>query len=401
MSDSFAFAALPPLTLYIHIPWCQRKCPYCDFNSHENTTQISEQAYVDALIADLEQDLPSVWGRRISSIFIGGGTPSLFSPESFDKLLCAVRARLAVSPEAEITLEANPGSSEAQKFRDFRALGINRLSIGVQSFNDDMLHALGRIHGRREAIRAAEAAHAAGFDNFNLDLMFALPQQKIGQALDDVNTAIALEPTHISYYQLTLEPNTLFHKQPPALPTDDDAWQMQELGQELLAVRGFQQYEVSAYAQPGRQCLHNVNYWQFGDYLGIGAGAHAKISDAGQQNITRACKSRQPRDYVNGLMGDPCDPSRFETKRSIGGASLLSPQDAVWEFMINALRLTEGFPCGLFTDHTGLPVSVLERPLMLAQERGLLVCNGQTIQPTTLGKQFLNDLVQIFMPEAM
>ena len=385
----FNFSTLPALALYIHIPWCTRKCPYCDFNSHEKKDELPEAAYVKALIADLEHDLPRVWGRRVSSIFIGGGTPSLFSPEALDILLSAVRARVTVLPDAEITLEANPGSSEAQKFRDFRAAGINRLSIGVQSFSDDRLQDIGRIHGRREAIRAAEAAHAAGFDNFNLDIMFALPNQRTEQALADINTAIALEPTHISLYQLTLEPNTLFYNSPPVLPDDDVAWTMQEQCQASLAERGYQQYEISAYAKAGRQCRHNLNYWQFGDYLGIGAGAHAKISAAQPQEIRRLWKVKQPRDYME----------KTDSGQHIGGEKLLAPDDAVLEFMLNALRLNEGFQEKLFTTHTGLEFAVIEKPLKEAEERGLIERKDSTVCTTPTGQRFLNDLLELFMPE--
>lgn len=299
----FQLTTLPPLSVYVHIPWCVRKCPYCDFNSHEMKGRepkdaLPEGAYVDALLRDLEQDLPRVWGRRVVSVFIGGGTPSLFSAEAIDSLLSGLRARLAINANAEITLEANPGTAEQARFSEYRAAGVNRLSIGVQSFDDDLLQGLGRIHGRREAIAAAEMAHAAGFDNFNLDLMFALPQQTPAQASEDVATAISLEPTHISYYQLTLEPNTLFHVQPPVLPDEELAWQIQQAGQYQLAQAAYGQYEVSAYAKPERQCSHNLNYWQFGDYLGLGAGAHSKISDAAQQSITRLAKQRHPQAYL-------------------------------------------------------------------------------------------------------
>ncbi len=405
----FDFSLLPPLSLYIHIPWCIRKCPYCDFNSHEKSDELPEKAYIDALIHDLEHDLPLVWGRRITSIFIGGGTPSLFSPETIDRLLCAVRARLTINPDAEITLEANPGSSEVQKFQEFRGAGINRLSIGVQSFNDSLLRGLGRIHGRREAITAAEAAHAAGFDNFNLDLMFALPEQRVEQAVNDVNTAIALEPMHISLYQLTLEPNTLFYYQPPALPEDEEAWQMQEDCQASLATSGFHQYEVSAYAKMNKQCSHNLNYWQFGDYLGIGAGAHAKVTNAQQQSITRLWKIKQPRAYMDNVRAESWNEAsiRLDTDaasvpgaefKHIGGANLLSPEDAVLEFMMNALRLNAGFSAELFIAHTGLPLFTIEEAVRKAEERGLLQRYGQTIQPTLTGKRFLNDLLQLFMP---
>lgn len=384
----FNFTALPPLSLYIHLPWCARKCPYCDFNSHEKKDALPEREYVQALIHDLEQDLPRVWGRRVTSIFIGGGTPSLFSPDAIDRLLCGIRARLTVNPDAEITLEANPGSSEMQKFHEFRGAGINRLSIGVQSFNDDLLSSVGRIHGRREAIVAAEAAHAAGFDNFNLDLMFGLPGQRISQAIADVNTAIALEPTHISLYQLTIEPNTLFHHQPPVLPTDDESWQMQEQCQEMLADGGFSQYEVSAYAKAGRQCRHNLNYWQFGDYLGIGAGGHGKITDGSQQGITRISKQKQPQTYLDSAGSPAC----------IGEETALSPDDAAFEFMLNALRLSEGFATPLFTERTGLPLSHIEKPLNQAEQRGLIECDAQEIRPTELGKLYLNNLTEFFLP---
>ncbi len=382
----FHFTTLPPLSLYIHLPWCARKCPYCDFNSHEG--EVQERAYVDALVNDLEQDLPRIWGRPVVSVFIGGGTPSLFSPEALDRLLCAVRARPRLSPQAEITLEANPGSSEYEKFREFRALGINRLSIGVQSFDDDSLKRLGRIHGRSEALRAAEAAHEAGFESFNLDLMFGLPEQTLKQAESDIATALALEPAHLSYYQLTLEPNTLFHHQPPQLPEEDVIAAMQERAQERMAERGFQHYEVSAYARKDAQCKHNLNYWQFGDYLGIGAGAHGKITDAQQQAITRLWKLKQPRDYIE----------KAETPERIGEESLLTPADVAFEFMLNALRLTEGFTSNLFTEHTGLPLSVIDQPLKQAEERGLIERNAQGVRPTAQGQLYLNDLTALFLP---
>ncbi|MDO9371900.1 MAG: radical SAM family heme chaperone HemW [Gammaproteobacteria bacterium] len=385
----FRFTTLPPLSLYIHLPWCARKCPYCDFNSHEG--EVQERAYVDALVNDLEQDLPRIWGRPVVSVFIGGGTPSLFSPEALDRLLCAVRARLRLIPQAEITLEANPGSSEYEKFREFRALGINRLSIGVQSFDDDSLQRLGRIHGRSEALRAAEAAHDAGFESFNLDLMFGLPEQTLKQAESDIATALALEPAHLSYYQLTLEPNTLFHHQPPQLPEEDVIAAMQERAQERMAERGFQHYEVSAYAREGAQCKHNLNYWQFGDYLGVGAGAHGKITDAQQQTITRLWKLKQPRDYMD----------KSEMPERIGEESLLTPADAAFEFMLNALRLTEGFTSSLFTEHTGLPLSFIEWPLKQAEERGLIERNAQGMRPTAQGQRYLNDLTALFLPPSM
>lgn len=383
----FKFSALPPLTLYIHLPWCVRKCPYCDFNSHENRGAIPEAAYIDALIADVEQDLPRIWGRRVSDIFFGGGTPSLFSSEAIDRLLSALRARLIIDPRAEITLEANPGVSELQKFRAFREAGINRLSIGIQSFNSAMLQRLGRIHDGAEARAAVEAAYKAGFDNINLDLMFALPGQSIEQALEDVRSVIALEPAHISLYQLTIEPNTLFHHQPPVLPDDDVAWEMQERCQAELATHGYSQYEISAYARPRRRCRHNLNYWRFGDYLGIGAGAHAKISTA--EGITRLWKLKQPYAYLQSAGSEKC----------VGKETALSAADAVLEFMMNALRLTEGFSPELFSSHTGLPVSVIKSPLLEAERRGLVaVGHDEVIRPTQMGLRFLNDLLQLFMP---
>jgi len=292
----FQFTALPPLSLYIHFPWCVRKCPYCDFNSHAVRGDLPEDQYIDALLADLESDLPRVWGRPVRSVFLGGGTPSLFSPEAIERLLAGVRARVTLVPEAEVTLEANPGTVETERFRGYRAAGVNRLSIGIQSFQPEQLQKLGRIHGRDEALAAAQAARAAGFDNFNLDLMFGLPQQTLDEALADLRTALALNPTHLSLYQLTLEPNTLFHAQPPELPDEDVLAAMQEALQAELADAGFTQYEVSAYARAGRRCRHNLNYWQFGDYLGIGAGAHAKITDA--DGITRLWKVKQPRNFL-------------------------------------------------------------------------------------------------------
>ncbi|MCL4316420.1 MAG: radical SAM family heme chaperone HemW [Gammaproteobacteria bacterium] len=396
MSPQFKFAALPPLSLYIHLPWCERKCPYCDFNSHEKRvdpsttlrTSLDERRYVRALITDLDQDLPRIWGRPVVSVFIGGGTPSLFSPEALDELFSALRARLAIRPDAEVTLEANPGSSEYVKFKEFRAIGINRLSIGVQSFNDASLKRLGRIHGRKEALRAAECAHEAGFDNFNLDLMYGLPEQSLKDALEDLHTAFALEPRHLSHYQLTLEPNTLFHQHPPPLPDDDLIGDMQTRCQAELAGHGYENYEVSAYAQKGARCKHNLNYWQFGDYLGIGAGAHGKITGAQQQTITRLWKLKQPHDYMD----------KSETPARIGGENTLTPADAAFEFMLNALRLTEGVPLRLFTEHTGLPLSFIEQSLKYAEQRGLVEWNVQGIRPTEQGQRYLNDLTELFLP---
>lgn len=383
----FQFIALPPLSLYAHFPWCVRKCPYCDFNSHERRAEIPEAAYIDALLADLESDLPRVWGRPLRSIFLGGGTPSLFSPEAIDAFLAGVRARLSLAPDAEITLEANPGTVETERFRGYRAAGVNRLSIGIQSFNPAHLQILGRIHGRDEALHAGQAALDAGFDNFNLDLMFGLPQQAPEQALADVRTAIALHPTHLSLYQLTLEPNTLFHAQPPSLPDEDVIAAMQDSLQAELAAAGLEQYEISAYARPGQRCRHNLNYWQFGDYLGIGAGAHAKITDA--TGITRLWKLKHPQDYLK----------KSGTAAAIGDERRLSVPDVPFEFMLNALRLVSGFEIELFTTRTGLPLSSLEGALAHAKARRLIEAHGDAIRPTALGLRFLNDLTALFLPD--
>ena len=384
-----SFHAPLPLSLYVHFPWCVRKCPYCDFNSHEVPGSFPEAAYIDALLADLQQELPAVWGRPIRTIFIGGGTPSLMSPEGLERLLSQLRALLGLAAGIEITLEANPGTVEQQRFIDYRAAGINRLSIGIQSFDADKLTRLGRIHSRDEAIRAAEAAHATGFDNFNLDLMFGLPGQSNEQALADVEQAIALAPSHISYYQLTIEPNTAFAHQPPVVPEDDALWAIQCRGQETLAAAGYVQYEVSAYAREGSRCQHNLNYWRFGDYLGIGPGAHGKITHTGEGRVERTWKQRHPQKYL-------------ETARDravIAGHRVLSREDLTLEFMMNALRLTQGFDSRLFQDHTGLPLSVLSRPLERAVEMGLLEWQTQRIIPTERGRSYLNELLQLFMTE--
>ena len=378
------FASLPPLSLYVHIPWCVRKCPYCDFNSHEAREKIPEEKYIDALLRDLEQDLPRAWGRPVYSIFIGGGTPSLFSPEAIDRLLSGIRARLPLDQNIEVTLEANPGTVDFDHFKGFRAAGINRLSIGIQSFDEEKLKALGRIHGREEAQRAAEAARAAGFDNFNLDLMFGLPDQSVDQALADVRTAIDLKPSHLSVYQLTIEPNTLFHAKPPTLPDDDITWDMQNRLQAELAAAGYLQYEVSAYAKAGHECRHNLNYWQFGDYLGIGAGAHAKITDA--RSITRLWKVKQPNEYLN-TAGTP---------QNIGGENKLSREHTVTEFMMNALRLNRGFPSRLFAERTGMPISAVSKSLEEAERKGLIVWNTETLGPTQTGLRYLNNLIELF-----
>ncbi len=383
------FTAPLPLSLYIHFPWCVRKCPYCDFNSHEVRGELPEAAYIDALLADLQQDLPLVWGRPIESVFIGGGTPSLISAEGLERLLSSLRALLGLTPFCEITLEANPGTVEQGRFAEYRAAGINRLSIGVQSFDDVKLEALGRIHRRDEALRAAEVAHAAGLENFNLDLMFGLPGQDEAQAEADLRQAIALSPAHISWYQLTVEPNTAFAHQPPLLPDDDLLWSMQQHGQETLAAAGYGQYEVSAYAREGQRCRHNLNYWRFGDYLGIGPGAHAKITHPAENRVERLWKQRQPQAWLE----------QAATLAVIAGRRDLNRGDLALEFMMNALRLVEGFASGLFQEHTGLPITVLEESLREAQRRGLLDWQLQHIVPTERGRNHLNELLQLFMPE--
>lgn len=377
--------ALPPLSAYVHIPWCVRKCPYCDFNSHAAGTELPEAAYVNALLADLRTDLPLAQGRRLESVFFGGGTPSLFSPRALGRILEALEQHLGFADNVEITLEANPGTFEQAKFRDYRHLGINRLSIGVQSFQETKLKALGRIHSGAEAIRAADMARAAGFDNFNLDLMHGLPGQSIEDALTDLDTAIAQEPTHLSWYQLTLEPNTVFWSQPPTLPEDDTLWDIQEAGQSLLAERGYAQYEISAYAQPGRRARHNLNYWSFGDFLGLGAGAHAKLSDA-HGRIRRLWKTRLPKDY---LAAD---------KAFLAGEHPLEAGELPFEFLMNALRLSEGVPAELFVQRTGLPLSVLAGGRRDAEARGLLVADPARLVASARGQLFLNDLLQPFLP---
>lgn len=383
MTDTFA---LPPLALYVHIPWCVRKCPYCDFNSHAAGPTLPETEYVDALLADLDRDLIHVHGRPLTSIFFGGGTPSLFSAEALGRLLDGVARRLSFAPDIEITLEANPGTFEQAKFVAYRGLGINRLSIGIQSFQDAKLKALGRIHGRDEAIRAADRARAAGFDNFNLDLMHGLPEQSVADALGDLEQAIALAPTHLSWYQLTMEPNTVFWSQPPELPEDDTLWDIQEAGQARLAVAGYGQYETSAYAQPGRQARHNLNYWGFGDFLGIGAGAHAKLS-APDGTLLRTWKTRLPKDYL--------DPA----KAFQAGAKALAPADLPFDFMMNALRLVDGVPAAWYPQRTGQSLDSLAPALTAARQAGLLAEDAQRLRPTARGQLFLNDLLQSFLPD--
>uniref|UniRef100_A4XZZ0 Heme chaperone HemW n=1 Tax=Ectopseudomonas mendocina (strain ymp) TaxID=399739 RepID=A4XZZ0_ECTM1 len=376
---------LPPLALYIHIPWCVRKCPYCDFNSHAAGPTLPEEEYVDALLADLDANLRHVHGRPLTSIFFGGGTPSLFSDRALGRLLEGVERRVAFAPDIEITLEANPGTFEQAKFKGYRALGINRLSIGVQSFQEAKLKALGRIHDGNEAVRAADMARAAGFDNFNLDLMHGLPEQSIEDALFDLRTAISQGPTHLSWYQLTMEPNTVFWSQPPVLPEDDLLWDIQEAGQALLAAEGYAQYEVSAYAQTGKQARHNLNYWTFGDFLGIGAGAHAKLS-APDGRILRSWKTRLPKDYL--------DPAKvFQA-----GERVLGADELPFEFLMNVLRLTDGVPARLFSERTGLPLASLDAARAEAEGRKLLRAEPERLCATAEGQLFLNDLLQHFLP---
>jgi len=382
------FSNLPTLSLYIHIPWCVRKCPYCDFNSHEIREQPSETQYLNALLADLEQDLPKVWGRSVHSIFIGGGTPSVFSPEFYQQLLAGIRSRIKLLPQAEITLEANPGTVDSARFQGYRAAGINRLSLGIQSFQDEMLHALGRIHDAQQAKNALAAIREAGFDNFNLDLMFGLPQQTLAMALDDLNIALQFNPPHLSWYQLTLEPNTAFFHQPPCLPDDDYIWEMQAAGQALLAENSYQNYEISAYSKTGKRCRHNLNYWEFGDYLGIGAGAHGKISDAAQGSITRYSKQRHPKLYLETAHGDEV----------ISSLQVLETEDICLEFMINALRLREGFSEQDFSRQTGLDFELVRAPLNHAYKQGWLEYSNQRIAPTEQGLRFLNELLELFVP---
>ena len=397
-----ALAALPPLSLYVHFPWCVRKCPYCDFNSHElkpphnGSLPLSEERwmagvdpdlerqYVSALIADLELALPQVWGRPVQTVFFGGGTPSLLSARALDDLLSAIRARVHLAPDAEITLEANPGTFEAKKFTDFRAGGVNRLSIGIQSFDPAHLKALGRIHDGVQARAAIEIAQAS-FDNFNLDLMYALPGQTVEQALADIDTAIGFGPGHVSAYHLTIEPNTYFFRHPPQVPDQDMAADMQEAIEARLASAGYRHYETSAFAQPVREARHNLNYWTFGDYLGIGAGAHSKLSFA--DRILRQMRVKHPRDYLEKISAGV--PVQQEQR--------LAAEELPFEFMMNALRLIDGFELRLFEERTGLPVHALRKSLEAAERSGLIERDHVRVRPTLRGQRFLNDLLQIFL----
>ena len=375
-----------PLSLYIHIPWCIKKCPYCDFNSHEAKNDIPEERYLDALIKDLESELPHIWGRSIESIFIGGGTPSLFSAKGIDNLLKRLRERLSIRPNIEVTMEANPGTFEQERFNGFREAGINRLSIGIQSYNNDHLSKLGRIHGSDEALNASSIASKAGFENFNLDLMFGLPNQTIDEALDDLKKAILQSPNHISWYQLTIEENTLFHYAPPAIPDDELIWKIQQTGQELLKEAGYLQYEVSAYAKDGQRSKHNMNYWKFGDYLGIGAGAHGKLTMP-DGSIMRHTKYRHPEEYMKRALN-------YEARST---EKTLLKEDIPFEFMLNIARLKQGFSRTLFEERTWMSFSEIESQIELLIGEGLLSKNEEHFQPTDKGYLFVNDIVNRFL----
>jgi coproporphyrinogen III oxidase-like Fe-S oxidoreductase len=404
--SSLRFAVLPPLSLYIHIPWCVRKCPYCDFNSHEAREPVPEHGYIDALIADLEAALPLVWERKVYTVFFGGGTPSVFSADGIERIIAAVRARMPLASDAEITLEANPGTFEAEKFRAFRTAGVNRMSIGIQSFNPRHLKALGRIHDDAEA-RAAIEITRQNFDNFNLDVMYGLPQQSVDEARADIEAALSFAPPHLSAYHLTIEPNTLFHRYPPPLPDDDTTAEMQEAIDRTLETAGYEHYEVSAYARQGvsrvsedsndvfrltphalrltTACRHNLNYWMFGDYLGIGAGAHSKLSFA--DRIVRQMRYKQPKQYL---------------ERAAAGSAIQEQHDVAaneigFEFMMNALRLKRGFPSALFEERTGMPLTAVLKELDAAERRGFITRDPLRTAPTALGRRFLNDLLQLFL----
>jgi putative oxygen-independent coproporphyrinogen III oxidase len=383
------FSALPPLSVYVHLPWCVRKCPYCDFNSHERKGDLPEAEYVDALLADLEGLLPSVWGRRAASVFIGGGTPSLFAPSSIDRLLSGLRARLPIEPDAEITLEANPGTAEAARFAGYRDAGVNRLSLGVQSFDDRMLAALGRIHDAGEARRAIEIG-LRHFENLNLDLMYGLPGQSLAMARADIAEAVQHGPAHVSAYQLTIEPNTAFYRKRPELPEHDLCADMQLAVEEALAGAGYEHYETSAFARPGRRSRHNLNYWTFGDYLGLGAGAHGKISFA--ERVSRHARITQPREYLDAALGGVAGRGSLAEERTV------APRELPFEFMLNALRLVEGFAVELFAARTGLLLGTAEPALASAERQGLIERDLRRIRPTERGRLFLNELLALFLP---
>ncbi len=374
----------PPLSLYIHIPWCLKKCPYCDFNSHENRSEIPEKRYVAALIADLEQSVPRVYGRKIRSVFFGGGTPSLFNPESIDEILTAVNMLTPLEYEAEITLEANPGTVDIAHFKGYKAAGVNRVSLGIQSFNADYLQALGRIHDDKQALAAAELALTT-FDRVNLDVMYGLPNQSLEDALADAQKAVNLNPDHLSFYHLTLEPNTPFYRTPPSLPSDDVSADMQEKIESFLANNGYVHYETSAFCKPKSQARHNLNYWSFGDYLGIGAGAHSKLSY--HDKITRETRHKHPKAFME----------QAEAGNAVDNTWVIAQSDLGFEFMMNALRLTDGFDVELFQERTGLPLITLQNVIKHAVDKGLLTRNLQTIKPTLKGQRYLNDLLAMFL----
>jgi putative oxygen-independent coproporphyrinogen III oxidase len=375
--------------LYVHMPWCVRKCPYCDFNSHQLKSLEPDASYIDTLIRDFDIEAPRLKGRRIDTVFFGGGTPSLFQPEQFARLLGALRQRIAFAGDVEITLEANPGTIERGRFKGYRDAGINRVSLGAQTFDARALNALGRIHSAQDTQRAVEELRAAKLDNFNLDLMYALPEQTLDQAQDDVARAIALAPAHISYYQLTLEPGTVFYSRPPPLPHEDAAWQIQSAGQKLLAEAGYAQYEVSAYARSAARCRHNLNYWLFGDYVGLGAGAHGKLSLESPKRILRTIKPKQPREYQDQVR---------RAQDAVGDLNKVDPRDIPFEFMLNALRLNAGFNSDWYEARTGLALASIDEKLERARHRGLLEQQPGGWRPTELGRRFLNDLTLSFLP---
>lgn len=379
--------SLPPLSLYVHLPWCLKKCPYCDFNSHEmRAGELPEQRYLDALVADLEAALPLIWGRSVHSIFIGGGTPSLFSPASIDRLLADIRARLKLPADCEVTLEANPGTFEKERFRAFRDAGVTRLSVGVQSFDDAHLKRIGRVHDRAQAMAALEEA-ARSFETWNLDLMYALPGQTLKGLRQEIDQALDFSPPHLSIYHLTIEPNTYFAKHPPEVPEDDTAYAMLDLITERTALAGLNRYEVSAYARPGHHCRHNLNYWQFGDYLGIGAGAHGKLSFA--HRVVRQVRTRDPRLYMERALAGDAIAQEEEVARA----------DLPFEFMLNALRLRQGFALSEFSERTGLALTAIRRALEEAERKGWITRDLQRVQPTARGFDFLSDLQALFLPE--
>jgi putative oxygen-independent coproporphyrinogen III oxidase len=376
------------LALYVHMPWCVRKCPYCDFNSHQLKSAQPDASYIDALLRDFDMEAPRVAGRRIDTVFFGGGTPSLFSPEEFARLLATLKERIAFAEDVEITLEANPGTIERGRFAGYAQAGINRVSLGAQSFDSRALKVLGRIHSADDTLRAVEELRAAKLDNFNLDLMYALPQQTPEEALNDVRIACSLGAAHISYYQLTLEPGTVFHSRPPSLPDEDASWHIQTAGQKLLAEAGYAQYEVSAYAKQGRRCRHNLNYWLFGDYLGLGAGAHGKLSLGMPMQILRTTKPKQPREYQDRIR---------QAQQAIGDAAYVAETDLPFEFMLNALRLNDGFTRDGYETRTGLALQLLDEKLVHARRRGLIDESPSGWRPTELGRRFLNDLQAGFL----